>query len=135
MDNFSINLTAESKETLLEVLKIVFKHNCPSGKAKFWTEKKIETNPEWIGTDINRNVLILLWHEEKGSVKLPSPIDAAGSCELAWNWLMEQDYGPEPDQDGDNEKGFRVYCNHWGHVEGYHYAIIGIVPAWAMYGK
>lgn len=135
MDNFSINLTAESKETLLKALEIIFNHNAPGGKAVAWKETKIESNPEWIGANPTRPLLILLWHKDQDSIKLPSPLNVRGACELIQNWLNEQDYGHEPDHDGDNGKGFRLFCDHWGHVEGEHYAIIGVTPAWAMYGK
>jgi hypothetical protein len=80
--------------------------------------------------------LILLWSgSEKGAVELPAEIDKTAAVEFVRNWLKRADYGREPDHDGDNGRGFRVFTEDWGHVYGHHYAIFGVQPAWAMYGK
>lgn len=51
-------------------------------------------------------------------------------------WLKETDYGNEPDHDGSNGKGWRVYNHNWGQVIGCgSYSFVAIEPAWAMYGK
>lgn len=133
MDNFSMDVTADSEQTLRELLSIAFRHNCPGGKASHWTE---------IGRmndQVLCRVLVFLWHEEKREGeevhKLPVPLDADGAAEIAIRWLDETDRGNEPDHDGSNSEGFRVYCDFWGHVETFHYAVVGIVPIWAMHGK
>jgi len=79
--------------------------------------------------------LILLWHEERNAVALPYPINLAGAVEFTKGWLANTDYGPQPDHDGDNEKAWRVFCDHWGHVYDHHYGIAGIQPRWAMFSK
>lgn len=135
MDNFEIKLVAEDPETLKEALRICFRHNAPGGRITHWIEKDAQTDPEWIGASDKRKMLVLLWAKEEGSHKLPVPLKADGAFELVSRWLEEADYGPEPDHDGDNDKGFCLYCDHWGHVDDLHYAVVGIIPAWAMYGK
>lgn len=69
------------------------------------------------------------------AVPLPFRLDAAGAADFAKRWLEEQDYGEEPDHDGDNGKGWRVYTEGWGMVAGEQSAFVAIKPAWAMYGK
>lgn len=50
-------------------------------------------------------------------------------------WLDETDYGPEPDTDGHNGKGYRIFCEGCGYVCGMWQAFVGIEPAWLTYGK
>lgn len=122
MDNFQIDITAQGKPTLETALRIAFEHN--HGPAKGY-----RIDPE--------KGLIFLWVVESrpGVVPFPFAMDAVGAADFAWRWLAEQDYGPEPDHDGDNGKGWRVYCEFWGHVGGDWRAICAVQPAWAMYGK
>lgn len=49
--------------------------------------------------------------------------------------IAHADYGRQPDHDGDNEKGWRLYNETWGMVGGDHSAFAAVEPAWAMYGK
>lgn len=37
--------------------------------------------------------------------------------------------------DGDTGKGWRVYCQNWGHVGGEQYALCAVLPVWMWYGK
>ena len=139
MDNFSIDITAEKADTLKEVLQIVFRHNAPGKKATHWMELVIPAKSEWLGASSTRKALVLMWGEENKSGaechRFLTPLDAAGAYEVVSRWLADMDFGDEPDHDGSNGKGFRIYCDFWGHFEGLRYAIAGIVPAWAMYGK
>jgi len=139
VDNFSIDITAEDRETLRDVLRVVFRHNAPGRKTSHWMELEVSAKSEWLNAGGRRKALVLLWSEERRDGadlwRFPVPLDADGAAEMVWRWLEEADRGSEPDHDGDNGKGFRVYCDFWGHFEGLHYAIAGIVPAWAMYGK
>lgn len=136
MDNFSIDITADKADTLKEVMQIVFRQNAPGEKASHWVEMTVPAESEWLGVSPNRKAFVLLWHEEGvGCHPFPSKLDAAGAYEAVRRWLSEAEYGDKPDQDGSNKKGFRAYCDFWGHFESLRYAIVGIVPAWAMYGK
>jgi hypothetical protein len=49
-------------------------------------------------------------------------------------WLASADFGKQPDHDGDNEKGWHLYNESWGHVDG-PYAVFAVEPSWQMYGK
>jgi hypothetical protein len=50
-------------------------------------------------------------------------------------WLEGVDYANEPDHDGDNSRGWRIYNEVWGHVGGHRGAICAVEPAWLMHGK
>lgn len=64
-------------------------------------------------------------------------MDAKAATEVADNWLRHSaEYGEQPDHDGSNGKGWRVFTDStWGHVFGMYQGICGIAPEWAMYGK
>jgi hypothetical protein len=130
MDNFLIDLTAEDDATLREALVIVFRHNAPGRKATHWLE---------LSDAKKRKTLVLMWHEEEREgveiQRFPVPLDADGAFEMVYRWLEAADYGHQPDHDGDNGHGFRIYCGACGHVENLTYSIVGVSPAWAMYGK
>jgi hypothetical protein len=79
--------------------------------------------------------LILLWHEENGALPLPYPLDLERAADFLGGWLLRVDYGEEPDHDGDNGKGWRIFNESWGHVVGNHFGIVAIQPAWIIYPK
>jgi hypothetical protein len=82
----------------------------------------------------------LLWHEDRVAgvlaSQLPFPMDAEAAIPFLAAYLKTAEYGPEPDHDGSNERGFIVSTgDFWGHVEDCHYAFVGVYPNWEMYGK
>lgn len=142
MDNFKIDIIAESQESLLKALEIAFAHNAPGHKMQSYHITKLVSDVyNGIPQDIDgRTALVLRWTtaekiSENGPINLPSKFDAKGSADIAQRWLSEQDFGREPDHDGHNQKGWRVVTGNWGHVCGDRYAICAILPWWAAYGK
>ena len=87
------------------------------------------------GPEAGTRTLILLWHADGPSLALPFQLKLDAAVEFVHSWLESIDYPPEPDHDGSNHKGFRAFTDSWGHVAGHRYGIVGIQPAWAMYGK
>ena len=83
------------------------------------------------------NKLVFFWTAHAEAIELPIVFDAKLATILVTEWLhAEAKYGKEPDHDGDNEEGFRVSCDAWGHVAPYGCkAFVRIEPVWAMYGK
>lgn len=83
--------------------------------------------------------LVLYWVDPEKSVEgyhpFPAPVDAEAAAPFIRAWLDVVDYGRQPDHDGDNAKGWRVYNESWGHVAGRFQAFVAIEPAWFMYGK
>lgn len=142
MDNFKIDITAEGKTSLHKAIEIVFAHNAPGGKVESYQVVQLQSCPyTGIPESLNgKTALVLRWTKADqmkpdGPVNLLTKLDVAGAVDLASRWLAEQDYGRQPDHDGDNGKGWRVFTGNWGHVGNDHYAVCAILPEWAMYGK
>ena len=121
MDNFHFDLTSEGD--LVAPMKIAFQR--PTQRAEGYL-----IHPE--------KGLVFFWYlgeTVEGLVKLPFKMDHVGAADFARRWLDEQDYGREPDHDGDNGRGWRLYNEEWGRVGSWTGAFIAVKPAWAMYGK
>src|SRR5512142_460112 len=57
-----------------------------------------------------RPTLVLYHSAASGAQALPFPLDLDGAVSFVWGWLTTSvDYGREPDHDGDNSRGFRVF--------------------------
>jgi hypothetical protein len=125
-DNFHFDLTGVS---LAKCLDIAFE-GAPGGKAVGWAvmdgKAELKQNPQR---------LVLFWSMEEPAIALPAPMTAEDAEPFVRAWLKEQDYGPQPDHDGDNGKGWRVYNESWSMVAGKHRAFVAIEPCWIMYGK
>lgn len=149
MDNRHIDITSEGTEALAMALRLIWP-NAPGGKASHYkigtyrqhteyyqdTHDKVTSHSNRIVPDEKGTpTFILYWGDERDSLPLPFPHDLNAAINLIQDWLKEVSYGREPDHDGDNREGWRVFNEAWGHVAGSSYAIAAIQPAWAMYGK
>ena len=144
MDNKKFNIICEGHDALDLALKMIW-GSIPGGKATHYKVMKLKTETKYYPNHhTTRNIespdgvdtLILLWNGDKDAIKLPFPLKLENVTDFVIGWLEnEADYGKEPDHDGDNGKGWRVFNEDWGHVADYTYSIIGIQPEWAMYGK
>jgi len=152
MDNRQIDVTSEGDKDLLMALTLIWP-NAPGSKASHYKIVKLkedthyycdrEGKPYRHWTDLKvagpdedgQETLIILWHEERDSVPFAYPHSLEDVQQFVKGWLRNVKTGVQPDHDGDNGRGWRVFCDHWGHVAGHHYAICGIQFAWAMYGK
>ncbi len=106
--------------------------------ATAWRTDEVKATLEWQGADAQRPRLIFTWviDPDAGWIPLVTSLSAESALPVVLDWLRNASYGSEPDHDGDNGKGWRVYCEGWGHVEPYGYqALVAIEPRWAMYGK
>lgn len=79
--------------------------------------------------------LIFYWCDSVKATKLPFPMTLEQTADFASGWLEHASYGSEPDHDGDNGRGWRLYTEDWGHVAGEYQAFMAVKPEWAMYGK
>jgi hypothetical protein len=70
-----------------------------------------------------------------GAQPLPYPMDVEAVIAFVAGWLRTAHYGVQPDHDGDNGMGWRIYNEAWGRVWGAHSGVIAVQTAWAMYGK
>jgi hypothetical protein len=138
MDNFRFDMICEGRETLTKAMELAFTKNRqgavayvirPATPALTGQQYDHQNKP---ATPLR---LVFLWSETKDAVKLPFKLDPAGAADFAFRWLAEAEYGREPDHDGSNGKGWRLYNEGWGHVDGQWEAIIAVTPVWACYGK
>lgn len=125
-DNFRFDITAwrghykDGRDVLLDCMNLAF-----SGQtATHWSATSKRLILFWIAPDQRFNAQALI-----------CKTSAAGMAPMVREWLAAAEYGPEPDHDGSNSKGWRIFNEAWGHVEGESYAICGIEPAWLMHGK
>lgn len=123
MDNFEMRVLSMVKTHFEMALRMAF-DAAPGKKATHYRVTK-------------KHGFIFCWHESehKDVQPLPYEMGFAEAVPFAWGWLKKQDYGREPDHDGSNQKGFLIYNEDWGHVDGDSYAFIAIKPEWAMQGK
>lgn len=92
---------------------------------------------EAIGWAIDKNRLVFFKYSHPKMTPLPGPADMTRCAQLAMDWLSSGAVYPrEPDIDGDVGKGWRCYCEDWGHVADFHAAaFVAIEPYWMMFGK
>lgn len=128
MDNFQMDIRSRVKTHFDEALRIAF-DAAPGRKATHYriTEKY---------------GFILYWDGDgvKGVIAFPYEMSYKDAIPFVWGWLQKVDYDiyEEPCDDGgdvENVKGFRIFNEMWGHVDGDHYAFIAVKPAWAWLGK
>jgi hypothetical protein len=117
MDNFSFDMTSEGDATLRKAFLLF-----PSARKA-------------VGFRIDGKRFVLYWADSPKMSKLPYPMSPEPAVELLVGWLAQVDYGRQPDHDGDNGKGWRLFTEKWGHVDGEWQAYAAVEPVWAMYGK
>lgn len=66
---------------------------------------------------------------------LPAPMTYDEVMPMIKAWQKTAVYGPQPDHDGDNGKGLRVFNEAWSHVDGRWQAFVAFEPVWLEYGK
>jgi zinc transporter ZupT len=122
MDNFCINIISEGQDHLTAALKLGFRDY----KATFYA----------VSPDAKR--LTYFWSDPSGHIchSLPFKFTHADAASFTHRWLQESaSYSNEPDIDGSCGKGWRVFTDSLGHVDGIWQSIVAIEPVWAMYGK
>jgi hypothetical protein len=125
MDNFRIDITALGDNVLAAAIALAFGDRKAIGYM-------VSNNNALVAR------LVFLWsmsEKREGMIPLPFKMAAPQAAEFARAWLAEADYGQQPDHDGDNSRGWRVFNEAWGHVDGLWGAIVAVQPAWAMHGK
>lgn len=128
-DNPVINVNGSSKERLAVAMSLALKD-----KAVGWA---IDTKPR-------RMVFFRADPNKDGPVSnprfnpFPTPINTARMADTAWEWLesLPQDAWDEPGGDIWLKRGWRVYTDMWGHIEGYHWqAFLAVEPYSLWVGK
>ena len=147
MDNRSIDVISQWSEGIALALRLIW-DNAPGGKATHFRIARLSEKAQYRGDPTSHHftqwsvdeqygtpTFILCWSADHDTLPLPYPMALDEATALITGWLSNAEYGSEPDHDGDNDKGWRMFTDCWGHVAGMHYAIIGVQPVWAMYGK
>lgn len=118
-DNFAFDITGAPLAKCLDIAVSA----SPNRKAVAWH------------VDKDGKRLVLHWAIDSKGIPLPAALDGDALRAFVEAWLEAVNYGPEPDHDGHNGRGCRVYNESWGQVDGEWSAFVAIEPAWLMYGK
>jgi hypothetical protein len=135
-DNFRIDVTSDG--SLESIMKIAFSKT-PNGAASYTIRDPVEIE-DWRGKFSRPLRLIFFWSlypltEDIDMFAFSNGLSAEEAADFARRWLEQIDYGPEPDHDGSNTKGFRIYNERYGHVDDSSYGTVAITPEWIEYGK
>lgn len=135
MDNRTIDLVSEGKSHLSLALQIMVPSS-PAGKVTHYkVVHKRRVDRALTDDKTAPPTLILLWHDGPDATPLAYAMNTDQAIEFAWGWLGANAAGQRPDIDGDCDAGFRAFTESWGHVFGHSNAVVGIQPAWAIYGN
>jgi hypothetical protein len=116
MDNFRADITSHGTESFKIAMNLL-EHN------------------KVVGYREDGNNLILYWAESPKMTKLPFPMTISQASDFVLGWLEHANYGEEPDHDGHNRHGWRIFNESWGHIGGEWQAFVVIEPVWAEFGK
>jgi hypothetical protein len=135
MNNFNVDITSQGD--IGPALALAFsKRGAAMGFSVQEVDRKADVT-SWTPTLSREQRLVFFWAEpqRKEGFRPLAKFGFATAADLAKTWLDQVDYGPEPDHDGSNLKGWRIYNEIWGHVGGERTAIVAVTPRWAMLGK
>ncbi len=139
MDNFAFDITAMSKETFDLAMQVACADNEEATLYRV-LDYPVKAN-EWTKEDTPKMPTLILYWTDKAddATKLPAPMKGEALASFVWNWLQDvwknDAAGSEPDHDGSNSQGYRIFNEEWTHVADQSEAFMGIQPIWAMHGK
>lgn len=129
MDNFHFDVTGMGTDALADALRLALKLSSANKTpvSHYAVDPKAGMGLFWADATDERRVQ---------TVPLPCPVGVEEITALVTGWLRTVDYGPEPDHDGSNTKGWRVYNDPGGaRLWGSFYGIVAVQPQWAEHGK
>lgn len=87
--------------------------------------------------DQERGWLVFMkYPNSPGMTAFPAPLGADRCAEIAFDWLAAQPYPKEPDHDGSNKRGWLLWNDGWGSIDGFDYhSFLAVCPTWIMFGK
>jgi hypothetical protein len=129
MDNRIFNVNGRGLEMLSQTLKLAFSQS-GNKLAKCWRF-------------IPEKGFVLFWTDAADAHMLPAPMDADALAPMIHKWMESTDaqqmkcegWDANADHDGDNNPGWRVYVENWGHVADHWQAICAVRPVYLWYGK
>lgn len=77
-----------------------------------------EKHPPIVAYSADHERFVLYWHDDDRAAPLPARMQPEQMVPMISAWLSgTADYGTQPDHDGDNGKGWRVFTGSWGKVK------------------
>lgn len=125
MDNFHFDVSSCAEDHLSLALELAFSGDCQR-MAIGYVRKEIK------GID---TLVLLSYNKYPNSIPFPAPLDVYDSTIIVRSFLKNTKSQEQPDHDGYNKLGFRVFNNEWAKVDGIDGSICGIQPAWLVYSK
>jgi hypothetical protein len=124
MDNLRIDITSEGREAF-EAALTLFGRREAVGYA-------------FVPVGGTSSKMILYWTPSKrlDYHPFPTPLTMDTLARLVFDWLKKTEPAEEePDHDGSNGRGWRIYNEQWRRVDDQWEAFAAVEPVWAMYGK
>lgn len=140
MDNRVFNVNGTGLDGLKQAIALAFEQD-----QGFYSSLEPATAEGWIESE-EKGLILMRWAEAgaKGFQRFIVPHDPETAAAVVWQWLGNdkvwdkiklEGWDVYYDGDGSSSKGWRVYCEEWGHVGDYFAAICAIKPAWMWHGK
>lgn len=137
MDNQIFKVNGRNKEDLEKALNLLCDlkgrpHVNPETPIKAW---KIDT----------KHGFVIYWSGDEGTTPFPVPVSVETVVPMIWEWLQSNeakafvnDNTEEQKYDGgdvQNQRGWTLSVESWGHGGGSFYGIGAVRPSWCWYGK
>jgi hypothetical protein len=114
-----------------------------NGDSLFRLQKAMELLDLWeagkftiVGFTIDENRIVLFEYPHSSMTPFPAPMPVSFVAAMVHAWLTTATYPEEPDHDGDNERGWRLYKEDWGRIDKFeHGSVCAIEPMWIEYDK
>lgn len=117
-----LNVNGEGLSRLKQAMKLL----------DTWETNKLTVS----GFTVEDNRIILFQYEHDSMTPFPTPMSLDFAATIAYEWVVNANYPKEPDHDGDNKKGWRLYKESWGHIDNYGWqSMCAVEPMWIEYGK
>ena len=91
-----------------------------------------------VGWSVNHTLRRLVLYSYASDKMIPFPAPFQNAYEVAVivkRWLGNVEYPREPDTDGHNERGWRIFNEQYSRVGDEWEAFVAIEPVWLTYGK
>lgn len=147
MDNRIIDVTSQGQEALALAVQLAWMDGF-GDKVSHYKEINLVKTVVYVGssptnyhyTDLSPAAdgvptLILARSYDAGMLPLPYPMSMNEAIPFVYGWLKNANPGPQPDHDGHNEEGWRLFNTNLSGGAECRNALFAVQPVWAMYGK
>jgi hypothetical protein len=134
MDNRVLKINGRGTEGLLKAVELAFLQEGAKTCNGFFVDK-------------NKGLVLVNYGDASGrSINFPVPLEPILCLPMIEKWLLsdeadsieysdQEGWLKDNDHDGHNTRGWYVYCEDWGHVDGEWGTICAIKPAYCWHGK